>query len=346
MRGALLAVEQVNACGGVRGVAFEPVVVDYESDIRTATQKAAELFRDGGVTTCVGGYTSASRLAIIRAMGARDDLTLMYPTYFEGMETDPRVFYCGAVPNQFAIDYVRWVVSNLGKKIYLIGSDYVYPRALSSLIQRVLEATGATVVADRYVPLGETDFEATVRHIEERRPEVVISNIVGTASTTAFYRAYRDRGWSPDRLPIAATVTSEIDLRHMGADLGRGHFMAGSYFSSLNTPENLRYREALVARYGDGEVSHVTQVGAYNAVRALALAAERARVPSGEELRRALRTVRFDLNPEGWPLIFRDTHYTTHPSYIGRATAEGSYEIVTENPFRSPEIVPECVALF
>ena len=341
-KGALLAVRQVNEAGGVRGHPLVPITADYVSDCAAAAVQVRELVRRHGVIACIGGYTSASRVAMLPAVHASRTL-LIYPTYFEGLETDSRTFYAGAAPNQFLVDYVRWILANLGTKLYVIGSDYVYPRTLALLLRSLAIADGADVVAERYVPLHQTDFGPNLAEIAALRPDVIVSNLVGTASTAAFYRQFHDAGHTAARLPIAATVTSELDLKVMGPRLGAGHVMAATYFSSLRQPENQRYLEAFHAAFGPDEVTHVAQVGAYNAVWLLALAAHQADDLSVPSLREALADTRFTGNPEGWPLTTHPNHYTSHPAYIGRARADGQFDILAEYPVRSPDPYPSLI---
>ncbi len=341
-KGALLAVNQVNAAGGIRGRQLVPVTADYASDCGTVAAKVRRLVHEDGVFACVGGYTSASRVAMLPAIHAAGSL-LIYPTYFEGLETDGRTFYVGAAPNQFLVDYVRWILANLGTRLYIIGSDYVYPRTLAAIVRSMAQTEAAEVLAERYAPLGQTNFRAALEEIATLHPDVVISNIVGTDSTSAFYRQFHDAGYRADGLPIAATVTSEVDLKAMGNRYGAGHYMAATYFSSLQQPENQRYVRALSDAYGPDEVSHVAQVGAYNAVWMLAMAAERARDLSALSLREALIGTRFTGNPEGWTLTTHANHYTSHPSYIGCARPDGQFDIVAEYPVRSPDPYPSLI---
>lgn len=341
-KGALLAVAEVNAAGGVRGRELIPVTADYASDCAAAAAAVRRLAEDEGVLACVGGYTSASRVAMQPGVHAHRSL-LVYPTYFEGLETDTRTFYSGAAPNQFLVDYVHWILANLGDRLHIVGSDYVYPRTLAAIVCAIARAEGAEIVAERYVPLGETDFRPTIAEIDRTRPHVVVSNIVGTGSTSAFYRQFAEAGHTSATLPIAATVTTELDLQEMGAEYGVGHYMAATYFDTVDGPAGRRYAAAFAERFGAHEVTHVAQVGAYNAVRILAAAAEQAAEPSTEAIRRAMVGIRVADNPEGGPLTVHDDHYTSHPSYIGRGRADGRFEIVGEYPVRAPDPYPALI---
>ncbi|GAA4400249.1 urea ABC transporter substrate-binding protein [Tsukamurella soli] len=325
--GAMLAVHEINARGGVLGAPLETAVYDDGSKVLASVHAINHLCRAEQVDVVVGGYTSASRLAMAPAIHENRSL-LMYPTYFEGEETDPRIFYCGAIPNQFAADYLSWIGSNLGRRIFVVGSDYIYPRVMAEVARRYGGHLGIETVGERYVPLGETRFDAVVEHIRRAAPDVVLCNVVGLDSTTAFYRRFAAAGLDARRLPIAATVTTEIELARMPHELSEGHFMVATYFASLDTPVNHAYRSAL--RQVRGQTScHAAQVGAYNAVHALGLAAEWSGAADPVALARGLLAVRFDANPEGVPFQLRDNHHSAHPAYV--ATAEsGEYRILTE----------------
>jgi urea transport system substrate-binding protein len=340
-QGALLAVEEVNAAGGIGGRPLEAVSEDYASNCAVVAARVHSLVARG-VVACVGGYTSASRVSMQPAIHRGGSL-LVYSTYYEGLEADERTFYAGAVPNQFLLDYVDWIFEHLGRRLYVVGSDYVYPRTASAIIRALARRAGARVVGDRYVPLGTTDLGPIVEEIGATRPDVVLCNLVGTDSVPAFYRQFRAAGHIADRLPIAATVTTEIDVQAMGAEHAAGHFMTGTYFRTLPNPANERYVAAIAARFGPEAVTHVAQVGAYNAVWLLALAARRARELTPDALREALVGTTFDGNPEGWPVTLHPDHHTDHPSYIGRTRPDGRFEVIASHEPRVPDPYPAVI---
>ncbi|MDS1116329.1 transporter substrate-binding protein [Gordonia westfalica] len=332
--GAMLAVAQINARGGVLGSDVEVAIFDDHSEVSSTARGVEHLCRVEHVDAIVGGYTSAARLALTPAIHENASL-LMYPTYFEGEETDSRIFYCGAAPNQYIADYLTWVAETLGRRVYVVGSDYIYPRVLAEAIRRLSEQVGIDIVGDRYTPLGETRFESIVDDIREQQPSVVICNLVGADSTTAFYTQFHLAGFTSESTPIAATVTTELDLAHMPAEVSDGHYMVATYFSDLASPVNSSYRRELLEARGQ-RWSHSAQVGAFNAVHALALAAEQSRSLDVDDLARALIGIRFDSNPEGSPFYFRANHYSAHPSYVGRAKG-GRYEVINEFTARLPD---------
>lgn len=332
--GALLAVHEINAAGGVRGEQLEYSVFDDHSEVSLSVRGIDHLCQVEGADAIVGGYTSASRLVMVPGIHANRSL-LMYPTYFEGEETDPRVFYCGAAPNQFLTDYMAWIAQNLGRRIFIVGSDYIYPRVLAEAVRRLADHWDVETVGSAYAPLQETSFEAVVRDIERLEPSVIISNLVGNDSTVAFYTQLHDAGFDSTTLPIAATVTTAVDLAHMPLAVSNGHYMVGTYLAAIDNAANRRYRQALLDIRGQ-RLAHAAQVGAYNAVHAVRLAAESATSTNPGDLSAALLGVRFDDNPEGLPFWFRSNHYSAHPSYVGRAV-DGEYEVVAEFAPRLPQ---------
>jgi urea transport system substrate-binding protein len=337
---ALLAVAEVNAAGGIGGRRLEAVSADYASDTTRATFEATRLLREEGIRLLAGGYTSASRVAIQPALHKHDGL-LLYPTYYEGLESDPRTLYAGAVPNQFLMPFLEWALEHLGDQIALIGSDYIYPRTAGAITERVVSARGGTVVSDRYVPLGTTDFGEVITEIARVRPSVVISNLVGNDSVPAFYREYHSAGLRADSVPIAATVTTELDLRTMGPLAGAGHYMTASYFSTIDGPTNRAYLEALRARTTEEASAHAAQVGAYNAIHLLATAATRVTDhDSTEAWLSALPGTVFAGSPEQHPITVGADLHTSHPAHIGRADERGQFTIVKSWPLSAPDPYP------
>ena len=91
----LLAIEEINANGGVLGKQLEPVIEDGASDWPTFAEKARKLIQSDEVAVVFGGWTSASRKAMLPVFEANNGL-LFYPVQYEGLESSPNIFYSGA----------------------------------------------------------------------------------------------------------------------------------------------------------------------------------------------------------------------------------------------------------
>ena len=347
-QGGKLAVDEINAAGGIQGRQIEAITEDYASDFTIAVQKAQKLVLEDEVAIVIGGYTSASRVSMIPVFEQNNAL-LFYGTYYEGLECSPNCFYGGAVPNQFLTDYVPWVMENLGTKFYIVGSDYIYPRTVSAIVQKLVTEAGGEIVSDKYFALGTTEFGPTVADIEAQSPTVLFSNMVGD-STIAFYKQFRNAGFTPDTLPIAATVTTEVEVQAMGVEFAEGNYMTATYFQTLDNPANQDFVAAYQAEYGADAVTHMPLAGTYQSVYLFADAADRIITDGGDvydtdTLKKYLVGAQFENAPEGITINVLDNHHCNHPSYVGQTNADGQFDIVATfdtsdaDPF-PPEIVP------
>ncbi|HEV7372973.1 transporter substrate-binding protein, partial [Arenibaculum sp.] len=149
----LMAIDEINAAGGVNGMKITAVVEDPASDPATFSEKANKLVLADKCVSVFGSYTSASRKAVLPIFEKRQNL-YWYPTLYEGRECSKNVMYTGAVPNQQQKDFIPWLVKNFGKKFYLIGSNYIYPKEENNVCKILLDQLGGEVVGEEYVPLG------------------------------------------------------------------------------------------------------------------------------------------------------------------------------------------------
>src|SRR5580704_6878888 len=167
----LLAIEEINAKGGVMGEQIEPVIEDGGSDPAIFAQKAQKLVQEDKVVTVFGGWTSASRKAMLPVFERFKNL-LWYPVQFEGNECSPNIMYSGAQPNQQILPALDWAKQKGYKNYFLLGSDYVFPRTANLILKKHIIHDGMTVADEEYVPLGGTDFSAIVNKIVAAKPDV------------------------------------------------------------------------------------------------------------------------------------------------------------------------------
>lgn len=238
----LMAIEEINASGGVMGKMIRPIVEDGASDPKTFNEKASKLVLQDRVPSVFGCYTSASRKAVLPVFERRNNL-LFYPTYYEGFECSKNVVYTGAVPNQQLSNFIPWIVNTLGKKkFFIVGSNYIYPREMAKVSKILMEQNGAEWVADEYLELGHSEWGAMVNKIKESGCDVVLSNVVGD-SVIAFYREFQNQGLTHDVLPICATVTSEIEIAAMGPEAAVGSYTSFPYFQAVESEANRSFIE-------------------------------------------------------------------------------------------------------
>ena len=186
---ALMAIAEINQAGGVLGQQIEPIVADGASDLGQFEQQARNLIQSQQVATVFGCWTSGSRKAVKPVFEELNAL-LWYPLQYEGLESSPNIFYTGSCPNQQVEPAVNWLLAHQGKRFYLLGSDYVFPRTAHKLITAQLKQQGGEVVGEKFVELGATDFRDAIAQIVHLRPDVVFNTLNGD-SNQAFQHPQR-----------------------------------------------------------------------------------------------------------------------------------------------------------
>ncbi len=184
-----------------------------------------------GVAVVFGCWTSASRKAVLPVFEELNGL-LFYPVQYEGLESSPNIFYTGAEPTQQIIPGVDYLVKELGKKkIYLLGSDYVFPRTANLIIKAQLEAMGVELAGEEYVPLGGTEFSTIISKIQEAQPAAIFNTLNGD-SNVAFFKQFKDAGFTAESLPVMSVSVAEEEVRGIGTEYLAGHFTAWNYYQT------------------------------------------------------------------------------------------------------------------
>ncbi|MEQ9668131.1 transporter substrate-binding protein [Coleofasciculus sp. G2-EDA-02] len=320
---ALMAIAQINQAGGVLGQTIEPLVVDGASDPAEFKRQAQQLIQFEGVTTVFGCWTSATRKAVKPTFETLNAL-LWYPLQYEGLESSPNIFYTGACPNQQVEPAVTWLLSHKGKRFYLLGSDYVFPRTLNKIIASQLKQQGGEVVGEEYVDLGETDFSGAIARIQQTQPDVVFNTLNGQGNQF-FYRQYRDAGITADDIPILAVSVAEVELQTLD-DVAVGHYASWSYFQSLDTPENNRFVQQFQARYGANRVTSDPIEAAYSQVYLWKLAVESAQSFAVDQVRLAAYNQSFAA--PGGLIQIQPNHHVGKYSYIGQILPGGQFQVI------------------
>lgn len=323
--GELLAIEEINAQGGLLGRKIQAVVADGKSDWPTFAKEAERLIKDEKVCTIFGCWTSASRRTV-KPVIERFDHLLVYPMAYEGLEQSPNIFYTGAAPNQQIIPAVKWSSDEIGKKFFLVGSDYIWPHSVNAIIKDMLPTLGAEVVGEAYIFFGSSDVQAVVDQIKQAQPEVIFSSVVGD-SNIAFYKALRASGITADKMPVVSVSISEDELRKLPvADLV-GHFSAWSYFQSLARSENSDFVSRFKKRYGADRVTSDVIESAYLSVQLWAQAVRECGNTDLESIRKTLVGQSFNA-PEGVVSIDPATQHTWRSFSIGKTRSDGQFDIV------------------
>jgi urea transport system substrate-binding protein len=323
-----LAVEEANQSGGANGQQIEMVVADCRSDAAYCAQQAEKLIVRDGVKALFGCWTSTCRKAVKTVVEKHHHL-LFYPLQYEGLEQSPDIVYTGAAPNQQIIPMALWALQHQGKRFYLIGSDYIFPRTANLMVKDVLLAQGGQLLGERYLPLGASDMAAAVKEIAAQRPDFVLNTLNGD-SNLHFFRALHEAGINAEKTPVFSTSVAEVGLAAMGADLTTGHYAAWNYFQSLDNAENKAFVARFKQRFGKDRVLDDPMEASYIGVK-LWVDTVRSQNSTDLELIKTTLAQQTLLAPEGIVAVDYDTRHLWKKAYIGRARADGQFEIVWQS---------------
>lgn len=330
LHGALLAIDEINEAGGIHGRELIPVQYDPQSNPSRYAQLAAQLILQDKVNVIFGCYMSSSRKAVIPIIEKWNKL-LFYPTLYEGFEYSANVIYTGAAPNQNSVQLAEFMTANFGARVYLIGSDYIYPYESNRIMgELVMQRQGSEKLAERYVPLDadEKDFAEIMVDIRNKRPDFIFSTVVGD-STAALYRAYADAGFDPKNMPIGSLTTSEAEVSQMESGLATGHYTSAPYFQSIDSAANLQCLTNLRRRLGQRCVPNLCWEASYFQMHIFANAMRQSGSDDIVELMPHVLGSEFDA-PQGRIRIDPTNHHTCLYPRIGRVNAEGQFTIVRQ----------------
>jgi urea transport system substrate-binding protein len=333
-----LAIDEINASGGVLGKKIEPVIEDGASDWPTFAEKTKKLLQRDKVAAIIGCYTSASRKAVLPALNQLKGL-LYYPTYYEGQEMDKSVIYTSQEATQSVIAAIEWMAKEQGKKFFLVGSDYIYPRTCNKIAKPTIARVGGTVLGEEYAPLGHTEFSSIINKIKSAKPDWIYSTVVG-GSNVAFYKQLKAAGLDGEKQKLLSTVVSENEIDGIGKENAVGYYACMGYFQSLKNPQNEKFVKAIKAKYGPDRVVGDPMECAYNAVYLWKMAAEKAKSFDVDKVIAASSGLAFDA-PEGRIQIHATNHHVAKKVRVGRARADGQFDIVYESAVIEPNPFPK-----
>jgi urea transport system substrate-binding protein len=337
----LMAVDEVNAAGGVNGKQLEAVVVDPASDWPLFNEKAKELITKEDVAVTFGCWTSVSRKSCLPVFEEYNAL-LFYPVQYEGEEQSLNVFYTGATPNQQLIPAAKYMMDEMGcTKFYLLGTDYVFPRTANKVLKAYLKSVGVPDenIIEEYTPFHHQDYQTIVANIKKfgaAGDACVLSTINGD-SNVPFYKEFANQGLTSELCPIMAFSVAEDELRAMDVQPLVGHLAAWNYFQSIKTPENKAFVKAFKTYCADnnlpGGKDRVTDdpiEAAYFGVKAWAKAANAAGTVDVDAVREELNGMEFD-SPGGEKKFDAVNQHTYKPVLVGEILKNGQFKIVWES---------------
>lgn len=347
----LMAIDDINAKGGVLGKKLEPVVVDPASNWPLFAEKAKQLITQDKVAVVFGCWTSVSRKSVLPVFEQNNGL-LFYPVQYEGEELSKNVFYTGAAPNQQAIPAVEYLMSKEGggaKRFVLLGTDYVYPRTTNKILRAFLKSKGVkdADILETYTPFGHSDYQTIVADIKKFSTggkTAVISTINGD-SNVPFYKELGNAGLKAKDVPVVAFSVGEEELRGVDTKPLVGHLAAWNYFMSVKNPTNTAFiqrwsdyaKAKNIAGHKDKPLTNDPMEATWIGIHMWKQAVEKAKSTDTDKVIAAMAGQTFTA-PDGFSVKMDEKNHHLHkPVMVGEIKADGQFNVVwkTKGPIKA-----------
>lgn len=320
-----LAVEEINAAGGVLGRPLELVVADDTSSAAGAQKAFDSLIFQKEVDVLISAETSAARNAGLPAV-TEGDVPYLYTSYYEGRSCNPNLWIPAWVPEQQVPPLVDHFMSSEGaSKFFLIGSDYAFGRGMLEFARKYIEGKGGTVVGEDYLPIDGSDWTVIVSKLKESGADAVITSTAGGVPNVTLTKQMRGAGIV---LPYGNLALDEGTAVSMGAEAA-GIYISASYVTSIPSPENTAFKAALAAKFGaDVRTPNEASVPQYDAIYLYKAAVELAGSTDTAAVNAALPQVSFT-GPRGL-IAITEQHHTPLTMYLGQVQADGSVTVAAQ----------------
>jgi len=321
-----LAIDEINTAGGVLGKKIEPISDDGASDWPTFAEKAQKLISQDKVAAVFGCWTSASRKAV-KPVFEKNKALLFYPVQYEGLEQSPYIFYTGATTNQQIVPALDYLKAQGKTSVYLVGSDYVFPRTANKIIKAYAAANGMKVLGEDYAPLGSTEFSTIVNKVKAAKASAVFNTLNGD-SNVAFFKEYKSAGLTAASMPVVSVSIAEEEVKSIGTQYLADQLTAWNYYQTTPGTANDKFVKAYKAKYGADKPTSDPMEAAYVSVYLWKAMVEKAGSFDVEKVKAASAAggITYDA-PEGLVTVDGATQHVFKTARIGKVGADG---LITE----------------
>ena len=335
-----LAIDQINAQGGVLGRKIKFVQEDGASDWPTFAEKAKKLLVQDKCAAVMGCWTSASRKAVLPVFEQYNGM-LYYPTFYEGLEQSKNVIYTGQEATQQILAGLNWVTKEKGAKtFYLLGSDYIWPRTSNKIARKHIEnVLRLNVVGEEYFPLGSTAVQLRHQQDQAEKAGRDLRDHRRRFQRRLLQAAQGGRHRHVNKQTLMTISVTEDEILGIGGENIVGAYACMKYFQSLDNPNNEKFVPAFKKMWGEKTVIGDVTQAAYLGPWLWKLTAEKAGSFDIDKIAAASPGVEFKGAPEGYVRI-HENHHLWSKTRVGRARSDGQYDVIYEtaelmepNPF-------------
>lgn len=310
LHGSNLAVEEINAAGGVLGRKIELMHLDPQGDNARYQEFARRLLQRDKVDLLIGGITSASREAL-RPIVNRADALYFYTNQYEGGVCDANMISVGAVPEQQFSTLIPWMVEKYGKRNYVIAADYNFGQISAEWNRVLMKQLGGEVIGEEFIPLGVSQFAQTIQNIQRANPDWLMTLVVGAAQDSYFEQASAAKL----NIPMGSSVKIMLGFEHKRfapPALNNMHATA-NWFEEIDTPAANDFKKRWRAKYPDETYINDMGYNAYVALYMYKMLAERAGSLKKDDIRKVIAQGDACIDaPEGKICIDPKSQHTSH----------------------------------
>jgi branched-chain amino acid transport system substrate-binding protein len=323
VQSAQLAVEEINAKGGVLGRQLALEVADDASGAAGAQKAFDSLVFQKKVDVLISMETSAARNAALPIV-ARGKVPYIYTSFYEGKSCSPFMYVNAWVPEQQVPPIVDFFNKEKGaKKFFLIGSDYAFGRGMLAFTKAYIEKTGGKVVGEEYLPMDGSDWTSIISKLKSAAPDALITSTAGGAPNVTLTKQLRAAGIA---LPYGNLAVDEGTAKGMGTD-AEGIYLSASYVTGIDSAANKSFMAAMQKKFGgDLKTPNDLSVPEYEAVYAYKAAAEKAGSTEQAKVLKALGEVAVE-GPRG-KIAMSKEHHAPLTMYLGQVQADGSVKVI------------------
>ncbi|HEX2393143.1 MAG TPA: ABC transporter substrate-binding protein [Solirubrobacterales bacterium] len=324
-----MAIDDINANGGVLGEKLKLDAFDTQSDDTKYTQYANQLALQDHPAVVMGGITSASREAI-RPIFDRNKILYFYNEQYEGGVCDANTFNTGVVPSQQLAALIPWAIENVGPKLYVVAAEYNYGEISADWVKKYAEENGGTVVGTEFVPLESSDFSSVISHLQTTKPDAVVSLLVG-GEHIPFYRTFNATGLNSEMKIVSPTFGLGNEQVVLPANESKEITVAYPYIESLENPVNKKFVQEYKKRFGANAYVTDSAVTVWNGWHLWAEAVEKAGSTDREAVIDALQEgegISFD-SPSGKVTMDPGSHHVTQDISIAKTNDKHGFTVIS-----------------
>ncbi|MGE3876124.1 MAG: transporter substrate-binding protein [Parvibaculaceae bacterium] len=324
LEGAILAVDEINAAGGVNGLPLSPVIRDDRSDPQRFVYLCDLMLREGVINIVFGGSSPEARRAAAPMFERRNGL-LFYSGLGDGFDFSPNVFCFGLLPNQACGRVLREACRAEAKEVFVLHRDDLLSRGLGECLAREIERMGGSIVGEATVSDQPAEIAAALDRIEVSHAAVVFL-AMGGSDAGVILQALRASGQTPK---VVAFATSEKDLAPLAA-AADGLFTVSTYCSGVASPVAEAFNTRFTRRYGRKASPDGFCEASYCAVCLFALALEHAGSAESDVIAEAVLGMSL-CGPQGQVTMDAESNAAALWPRILRWGPDSRFEIVAES---------------